>query len=127
MPNPPSTQPSESAEALGQRIQQDLEVILSGLDGRDTLSAAELDDLRRQLRMLVAIERFQITTGMIDKAEQVLAYMLRSNIEDCMNLWFGKSEQTDQEIWNRFGADVALASKGLYDSWALDDEHPRLL
>ena len=53
--------------------------------------------------------------------------MLRPNIEDCLNLWFGKSEQTDQEIWNRFGADVALASSGHYDHWALDVEHPRLL
>ena len=53
--------------------------------------------------------------------------MLRPNIEECLNLWFGKSEQTDQEIWNRFGADVALASRGHYDHWALDVEHPRLL
>jgi uncharacterized protein (DUF924 family) len=40
--------------------------------------------------------------------------MLRPHIEECLNLWFGKSEQTDQEIWNRFGADVALASRGHY-------------
>ena len=54
-------------------------------------------------------------------------YMLRPSIEECLNLWFGKSEQTDQEIWNRFGADVALASRGHYDHWALNVEHPRLL
>ena len=53
--------------------------------------------------------------------------MLRPSIEECLNLWFGKSEQTDQEIWSRFGADVALASRGHYDHWALDVEHPRLL
>jgi uncharacterized protein (DUF924 family) len=35
--------------------------------------------------------------------------------------------RADQEIWNRFGADVALASRGHYDHWALDAEHPRLL
>jgi thioredoxin-dependent peroxiredoxin len=127
MPNPPFNQSSDSAEALRQRIQQTLQVILASLDGRDTLSGAELEDLRRELRMLVMLERFQITTGMMDKAEQILAYMLRPNIEECINLWFGKSEQTDLEIWNRFGVDVALASKGHYDSWALDDEHPRLL
>src|SRR4030095_13275216 len=63
----------------------------------------------------------------IDKAELILQYMLRPSIEECLSLWFGKSEQTDQEIWNRFGADVALASKGHYDHWALDAEHPRLL
>ena len=63
----------------------------------------------------------------MDKSEQVLQYMLRPNIEDCLKLWFGKSAQTDQEIWNRFGADVALASKGHFDHWALGIEHPRRL
>ena len=53
--------------------------------------------------------------------------MLRPSIEECLNLWFGKSEQTDQEISQRFGVDVALASKGQYDHWALDVDHPRLL
>ena len=53
--------------------------------------------------------------------------MLRPGIEECLNLWFGKSEQTDQDIWNRFGADVALASRGHYDHWALNVDHPRLL
>ena len=53
--------------------------------------------------------------------------MLRANIGDCLNLWFGKSEQTDQDILTRFGTDVALASSGQYDHWALNVEHPRLL
>ena len=115
------------AEVLGHRIQQSLQVILAGLDERDALSGADMEALRRELRMLLQIERIQIATAEIDKAEQVLQYMLRPNIEECLNLWFGKSEQTDQEIWNRFGADVALASRGHYDHWALDVEHPRLL
>ena len=115
------------AEVLGRRIQQSLHVILAGLDDRDALSGADMEALRRELRMLLQIERIQIATAEIDKAEQVLGYMLRPNIEECLNLWFGKSEQTDQEIWNRFGADVALASRGHYDHWALNVEHPRLL
>ena len=53
--------------------------------------------------------------------------MLRPSMEDCLNLWFGKVEATDQDIWDRFGADVALASRGHYDHWALNVEHPRLL
>src|SRR6476661_50904 len=69
----------------------------------------------------------QISAAEIEKAEQILDYMLRPDIEECLRLWFGKSEQTDLEIWNRFGADVALASRGHYDHWALDVEHPRLL
>jgi alkyl hydroperoxide reductase subunit AhpC/uncharacterized protein (DUF924 family) len=83
--------------------------------------------LRRELRMLLKLEGIQIAAAEIDKAEQVLQYMLRPNIEECLNLWFGKSDETDQEVWTRFGADVALAAKGHYDHWALDVDHPRLL
>ena len=115
------------AELLGQCIQQGLQVILAGLEGADTLSGADLEDLRRELRMLLQIDRIQIATAEIGKAEQVLQYMLRPNIEDCLNLWFGKSEQTDQDIFSRFGTDVILASRGQYDHWALNVEHPRLL
>ena len=115
------------AEVLGQRIQQSLQVILAGLEERDALCGADLEALGRELRMLLQINRIQIATAEIDKAEHVLQYMLRPNIEECLNLWFGKSEQTDQDILNRFGADVALASRGHYDHWALNVEHPRLL
>jgi alkyl hydroperoxide reductase subunit AhpC/uncharacterized protein (DUF924 family) len=118
---------SVPAEVLGRRIQQSLQVILAGLHERNALSAADTEGLRRELRMLLQLERIQIATAEIDKAEQVLEYMLRPGIEECLKLWFGKSEQTDQEIWNQFGADVALASRGHYDHWALDLEHPRLL
>ena len=114
-------------EVLGRRIQQSLQVILAGLDERDILSTADMETLRRELRMLLKLERIQIAAAEMDKGEQVLQYMLRPSMEDCLNLWFGKSEQTDQEIATRFGADVDLASKGHYDHWALDVEHPRLL
>jgi thioredoxin-dependent peroxiredoxin len=122
-----STQTSPLAEVLGRRMQLALQVILAGLDERDALSGPDIEVLRRDLRMLLQHERVQIATAEIEKAEQVLNYMVRPNIEECLNLWFGKSEQTDQDIWNRFGADVALASRGHYDHWALDVEHPRLL
>jgi len=115
------------AEVLGRRIQQSLHVVLAGLEERDALCADDLTALGHELRMLLQIDRVQIATGEIDKAEQVLQYMLRPNIEECLNLWFGKSEQTDVDILNRFGADVALASRGQYDHWALNVEHPRLL
>ena len=62
-----------------------------------------------------------------EKSEQVLQYMLRPSFEACLDLWFGKSEQTDREIWSRFGADVVRASQGHYDHWALDIRHPRRL
>ncbi len=127
MTDPYSTQISAPVEVLGHRMQQALEVILAGLDERDTLSAPDTEALRRDLRMLLRQERIQIAAAEIEKAEQILDYMLRPDIEECLRLWFGKSEQTDLEIWNRFGADVALAFRGHYDHWALDLEHPRLL
>jgi alkyl hydroperoxide reductase subunit AhpC/uncharacterized protein (DUF924 family) len=122
-----SPQTSVPVEVLGRRIQQSLQVILAGLNERDALSEADTEGLRRELRMLLQLERIQIATAEVDKADQILEYMLRPDIEECLKLWFGKSEQTDQEIWNQFGADVALASRGHYDHWALDLEHPRLL
>jgi len=111
----------------GHRIQQWLHVILAGLDEQDALSAPEMETLQRELRMLLQIEHFQIAAAEVEKAEQVLDYMLRPSIEECLTLWFGKVEATDRDIWNRFGADVALASRGHYDHWALNVEHPRLL
>jgi alkyl hydroperoxide reductase subunit AhpC/uncharacterized protein (DUF924 family) len=122
-----SSEPPPPPELLGQRIQQRLQVILAGLDEREALSAGDVETLRRELRMLLTLERIQVAAAEMDKSEQVLQYMLRPSFEDCLNLWFGKSEQTDQEIAARFGADVALASNGHYDHWALDVEHPRLL
>jgi len=115
------------ADVLGQRIQQSLQVILAGLEERDALSGADLEGLGLELRMLLQIDRIQIATAEIERADQVLQYMLRPNIEECLNLWFGKSEQTDQDILSRFGTDVVLASGGKYDHWALNVEHPRLL
>ena len=111
----------------GQKIQQYLQVIIAGLDGHESLSGAEMEALHRELRMLLQNERLQVAKTETEKGEQILAYMLRPRMEECLNLWFGKSQQTDQDIWNRFGADVALASRGHYDHWALDVEHPRLL
>ena len=123
----PTQMPVAPAEAFGHRIQQSLQVILAGLDEQGELSASDTEDLRRDLRRLLQRERIEIAAAEMDKAELVLGYMMRPKIEDCLNLWFGKSERTDQEIWTQFGAEVALASGGHYDHWALDVEHPRLL
>src|SRR5688572_3978573 len=98
----PCTQTSATAETLGHRIQQSLQVILAGLDERVALSGLDIEALRRDLRMLLEFERIQIATAEIDKAEKILEYMLRPSIEECLNLWFGKSEQTDQEVWHQF-------------------------
>lgn len=115
------------AEMLGQRIQQGLQVILAGLEERDALAGADLDALQHELRMLLETDRIQIAATEIGKADEVLQYMLRPGIDECLKLWFGKSEQTDQDILSRFGANVVLASHGHYDHWALNLEYPRLL
>jgi uncharacterized protein (DUF924 family) len=105
-----------TAGGVGQRIQSSPQVILAGME-----------DLRRDLHMLLQIERRQIAAAELERAEKILAYMLRPSIEECLGLWFGKSEQTDQEVATLFGDDVALAMRGHYDHWALDVERPRLL
>ena len=110
-----------------QRIQQCLKDILAGLDERDALFGADLEVLEHGLRLLLQGDRLQIPDEEIARGEEVLGFMLRPSMEECLELWFGKSEQTDQEIWRRFGADVGLASRGHYDHWAMSPEHPRLL
>lgn len=114
-------------ELQGQAIQQSVQVILAGIEGRDVVEGKDLTALSRDLRNLLQIDRVQIATAEIEKADRVLGYMLRPNLEECLNLWFGKSEQTDQDILTRFGVDVSLASTGYYDHWALNAERPRLL
>jgi hypothetical protein len=109
------------------RIEQCLTVILAGLDQHDGLSGKEMQSLQRELRMLLKADHLQVAREEIAKAEDVLSYMLRPTIEQCLDLWFGKAEATDKEIWDRFGADVALATRGHYDLWALNVEYPRLL
>ncbi|MGG5817817.1 DUF924 family protein [Falsiroseomonas sp. HW251] len=116
-----------SAEGVGQRIQACLQVILAGVEGREAVAGAEMDRLRSDLRMLLQLERLQVAAAEEEKAEQILKYMLRPSIEECLKLWFGKSEQTDQEIGDLFGADVAQAANGQYDHWALAVRDPRLL
>jgi len=112
---------------IGQRIQQSLKVILAGLDDRGGLSGEDTEVLYRELRFLLQNDRLEVNAAELEKSEQILGFMLRPRFEDCLDLWFGKSEQTDQEIWTIFGADVALASRGHYDHWALNTDHPRLL
>jgi uncharacterized protein (DUF924 family)/peroxiredoxin len=113
--------------STGQKVQQYLKVIIAGLDGHLPLSATEVEDLHRELRMLLQEDRLQIPTDHADKAQLIISYMMRPSIEECLNLWFGKSQQTDQDIWNRFGLDVALAAQGHYDHWALNVEQPQLI
>ena len=109
------------------RVEQCLQVILAGLGEREAVGGEEMQALQRELGMLLKADRLQVAEAEITKAEDVLSYMLRPTIEECLDLWFGKAEATDREIWTRFGADVALAARGHYDLWALNVDYPRLL
>jgi hypothetical protein len=69
--------PQHSYRGGAHRIQQSLQVILAGLDERVALSGLDMEALRRDLRMLLELERIQIATAEIDRAEKVIEYMLR--------------------------------------------------
>jgi len=88
-----------------------LDIVLAGLDGgyaaRDTGA--------------------RFTSAEQLKAEGIIAFTFRPTVEECLDLWFGKSQQTDADIWRQFGEDVALATNGTYDHWALNPDYPRML
>ena len=52
-----------------------------------------------------------------DKAKNVLLYMFPNSLEESMNLWFGKSPETDDHIKREFGKMVLEARDGKYDDW----------
>jgi hypothetical protein len=65
-----------SAELLARRIQQSLRVILAGLEERVVLMPDETEDLRRDLGMLLHRERLQIASAEVEKAEEILRYIV---------------------------------------------------
>jgi len=108
------------------RLRQGVETILTGLNGRDHLIKEDVDVLRRELGMLASDTQARVTSEDQLKAERIIAYMFRPSVEECLKLWFGKSEMTDVKIWQRFGDDVQLATESAFDHWALNPKHPRM-
>ena len=53
---------------------------------------------------------------------RILNYMMRSTLEECIMLWFGKTNQTDREIKRMFLTDVLRAALGQYDHWQSDTD-----
>ena len=53
--------------------------------------------------------------------------MLRDDFGECLELWFGKSQETDDTIWSEFQQDVAAASLGLLEHWSYATHHPQLM
>ena len=112
---------------IPQRLREALRIVATGLDGLDQLGRREIEALQRELQTLAAEGQVQFTSAEQLKAESIIAFAFRPTVEECLNFWFGKSQQTDIDIWSQFGDDVALASEGAYDHWALNLEHPRML
>ena len=51
------------------------------------------------------------------KAKQILNFMFPHSMAESMNLWFGKSPQTDDYITKTFGKMVYEARDNKYDDW----------
>ena len=50
-------------------------------------------------------------------AKKILKFMFPNSMAESMNLWFGKSPQTDDYITLTFGKMVLEARDGKYDDW----------
>ena len=50
-------------------------------------------------------------------AKKILKFMFPNSMAESMNLWFGKSPQTDDYITKTFGKMVLEARDGKYDDW----------
>ena len=50
-------------------------------------------------------------------AKKILKFMFPNSMAESMNLWFGKSPQTDDYITKTFGKIVLEARDGKYDDW----------
>ena len=96
---------------IEEQFRKGLQVVLTGLDGREQLTGADIDSLRRELEALAGEGRVQLTSDEQLKAEGIIAWAFRPTVEECLQLWFGKSAQTDIDIWQHFGEDVARASE----------------
>ena len=59
----------------------------------------------------------QLNNSANPKAKQILEYMFPHTMADCMNLWFGKSPETDDYITRTFEKMVLDARDGKYDDW----------
>eukprot|EP00899_Mesostigma_viride_P019738 jgi/Mesvir1/27766/Mv07451-RA.1 len=106
-----------------------LALVLSGIQDMESLDPLHTKSLKSELGSLLdeTQAHHRVNQEQIDKAEEIIAYMVRGTADENLDLWFGKAEETDREIWAKFGEDVIKASGESYDHWWLDVEHPRML
>lgn len=90
-------------------------LMYESLDGLKTGSKSQvsLKDLLEENTKIV--ERLRIVTN--PKAREVLEFWFPSTIKDAMMLWFGRCEQNDKRIKERFSSLTKQALSGDLDNW----------
>jgi hypothetical protein len=123
----PSNGSNLNNQAL-QAVLQKVRILCDGIPDDDqatSLSGASLKTLKRSLLQLSASP--SITPEEKAKAKSVIDFMILPSMEDCLELWFGKSKETDERIWSEFAEDVAKASMGMYEHWSYAVEEPTMI
>ena len=106
-----------------QAMLQKLHIICEGI--RPDMSRNDLNNLKSSLLQLTTSPC--VSPEEIVKAQSVLDFMILPSMEDCLELWFGKSKETDERIWGEFSEDVAKASMGMYQHWSYAVEEPKMI
>lgn len=108
-----------------QAVLQKVRIICEGIPDAGTISERDLKNLKLSLHQIAA--QPSVTPEEIAKAQSVLDFMILPSMEDCLELWFGKSKETDERIWSEFSEDVARASMGSYEHWSYAVEEPKMI
>jgi hypothetical protein len=107
-------------------VLQQVQLLAQGIDPEGP--APNREDLKRLKDSLLNIERqHDIPIHEIAKAREICDFMLRDDFGECLEIWFGKSQATDDIIWSKFQEDVAKASLGLYEHWSYATHQPKLM
>lgn len=100
-------------------------MIAEGIDCSQEASPKDLSKIKDAL--LHVVEDRKLTPSEVTKAHAICDFMILDSMEDCLILWFGKSQETDDKIWSDFSEDVTMASMGLFEHWSYAVEEPRMI
>jgi hypothetical protein len=107
-----------------QAVLRKLRILCDGIPD-NKMSGKDIKNLKSSLLQLT--ESPCISPEEIAKAQSVLDFMILPSMEDCLELWFGKSKETDERIWSEFAEDVAKASMGMYEHWSYAVDEPKMI
>ena len=97
-----------------QAVLRKVRILCDGIPDDQAISGAALKKLKDSLLQLQLAASPSVTPEEKANAKSVLDFMILPSMEDCLELCFGKSKETDEQIWNEFGEDLAKASMGMY-------------